>query len=175
MPVLVGVLNALNEAQEVTEQQEPELCYDVTVPECRQMGFTHTKFPNIFGHTTPEEMSQDMTSLTGLILSGCSDDLLPLICAAYLPTCDPDTGDVINACKETCRRISKDCKDAMKELSIGRLDIFTCRNYPSKKDGKCVEGKYLKDNKVQLWRGRAAEASKPLTIFKGHFGGYFSK
>ncbi|XP_030850491.1 uncharacterized protein LOC115917869 [Strongylocentrotus purpuratus] len=133
------VLDALNEAQEVTEQQEPELCYDVTVPECRQMGFTHTKFPNIFGHTTPEEMAQDMTSLTGLILSGCSDDLLPLICAAYLPKCDSETGDVTKPCKETCRRISKDCKDAMKELSIGRLDIFTCRNYPSKKDGECVE------------------------------------
>ncbi|XP_041470653.1 uncharacterized protein LOC121420173 isoform X1 [Lytechinus variegatus] len=134
------VLDAANEIEETEEPQEPPTCHDVTVPECYQLGFTHTSFPNIFGHTTPEQMMQDMTSLTQLIISGCSEDLLPLICGAYLPKCDPVTGENITPCKETCRRISKECKDAMKELSIGRVDLFSCRYYQSKKqDGVCVE------------------------------------
>ena len=133
------------EVLETVALQEPEpeapLCQEVTVPECRQLGFTHTSFPNLFGHTTPAEMAQDMQALSKLVVSQCSDDVLPLICAAYLPKCDPATGLVTEPCKETCRRVFKDCKDSMKELNVGKLDLFACRNYESKKTvGACVEG-----------------------------------
>ncbi|XP_072166525.1 uncharacterized protein [Diadema setosum] len=118
---------------------DPNACVPVDIALCQAHGFTHTKFPNVFGHTGPNDAVADISALTSLIGSQCSNDIIPFVCGAYMPKCNPVTNEAIKPCKETCRRISKECKDTIKELSLGRLDLFSCRNYASKKEpGACV-------------------------------------
>ena len=46
---------------------------------------------------------------------GCSTNFRLFVCSMYLPKYDPETGDTVGPCKETCNRAKSRCKSVMRD------------------------------------------------------------
>ncbi|XP_054759961.2 uncharacterized protein LOC129266143 [Lytechinus pictus] len=118
-----------------------ELCQQSEVDACRRLGFRNISLSDIFGLFVPQSGIADAVDhLMPLVDTGCSRDLLALICGAYHPPCDHENGERMPPCRDTCRKIiNQKCKGQMKRLGFRSEEVLQCRNYPSKRqERRCL-------------------------------------
>ena len=126
--------------------EDRELCQQNEVDVCRRLGFRNISMSNIFSWTAAQvEIAEEVQRLMPLVDTGCSRGLLALICGAYLPACDYQTGERMPPCKDTCRKIiNQKCKGQMKRMGFKSEEVFGCRNYPSRREEKrCLTGEFI--------------------------------
>ncbi|KAK3094629.1 hypothetical protein FSP39_004215 [Pinctada imbricata] len=110
-------------------------CEEIMVPMCRGLvGYTHTKLPNKFNHTTQTEVYSALEKFWPVMDSPCSGNFRLLACGTYLPKCTTNRRGVditMEPCKVTCMRAKGNCKQTITDLSINPKwpDEFKCRNY----------------------------------------------
>ncbi|XP_071500360.1 uncharacterized protein [Diadema antillarum] len=115
-------------------------CVENPVEVCRRIGFTSISLSRLFdAGASLDEIDATIQRLLPAVESGCSEDILPLICGAYLPLCDPETEERRAPCKDACRGImSRQCKGFLRELGFRTEPAFSCADYPSKRRENCL-------------------------------------
>jgi hypothetical protein len=62
-----------------------EIFHTLTVPMCKDIGYTMTQFPNSLGHTRQHEAGLEAHQFYPLVKINCSEHLKEFICALYFP------------------------------------------------------------------------------------------
>ena len=65
-------------------------CEPLTVELCMGLGYSKTKFPNLSGMMTQQEVNQEMEIYKPIIGSTCSKNLRLVLCSYYAPMCEDD-------------------------------------------------------------------------------------
>jgi hypothetical protein len=89
-----------------------------TVPLCANLGYPNTTFPNMRGHTTPEEANEELAHFLALVDTGCSNAIVHLLCAIYAPMCIQKYLEqrlVFPPCKNLCEYVRDGCADTLLE------------------------------------------------------------
>ncbi|XP_069034604.1 atrial natriuretic peptide-converting enzyme-like [Embiotoca jacksoni] len=111
-------------------------CQTITVPLCKGLPYTETLLPNVLGHKTQEEASQNIQPFSTLMTMECSSHLKPFLCSVHTPKCV--SGRAQPPCRTLCERARSDCQTVMSSLGFRwpealRCDAFTtesCEDVP---------------------------------------------
>nr|XP_011412422.2 uncharacterized protein C56G2.4 [Crassostrea gigas] len=68
-----------------------------------------TRFPNALGHSDYTASDGEFHQFLNLIDSSCSPSLLPFLCSAFYPKCDPLTSTVLPPCATECVKSLSQC------------------------------------------------------------------
>ncbi|XP_067653914.1 uncharacterized protein [Haliotis asinina] len=116
-------------------------CELIQVPMCRGMiGYSHTRLPNQFGHTTQLQVYRALEYMWPFMDIGCSVDFRTTACGYHLPKCTPGESELQLPCKETCNRARR-CNVRMRQLQSQWPSEFKCRTLTSHRQGRCVPPK----------------------------------
>lgn len=68
-----------------------------------------TRFPNALGHSDYTASDGEFHQFLNLIDSSCSPSLLPFLCSAFYPKCEPLTNTVLPPCATECVKSLSQC------------------------------------------------------------------
>ena len=83
-------------------------CELIIVDMCKgEMGYNFTGGPNFLNQDsyTQQDSLLLLRTFQPLILNGCSKQLKPFLCAAYVPMCDPQVKQLIGPCRSVCENV----------------------------------------------------------------------
>lgn len=86
------------------------------IPLCAELGYVNTTFPNLRGHTTPEEANEELSHFSALIYTGCSNAIVHLLCSIYAPVCIQEFVYLkyrYPPCKSLCEYVKNGCADTL--------------------------------------------------------------
>lgn len=86
------------------------------VPLCADLDYVNTTFPNLRGHTTPEEANEELAHFLALIHTGCSNAIVHLLCSIYAPVCLQEFVEqrlTYPPCKHLCEYVRDGCADIL--------------------------------------------------------------
>ena len=142
---IIAITEATTENEMTRNPGSDELsCVSVeTVPLCANLGYVNTTFPNLRGHTSPDEANEELSHFLALISTGCSNALVYLLCSIYAPMCIQKYNFKYPPCKHLCEFVRDGCADTLL-LDFGyswppgpHLD---CQNYDTVQDNKLCFG-----------------------------------
>ena len=109
--VVISVSRAIAENSLLRNNENQVTCVSAeSVPLCAELGYVNTTFPNLRGHTTPEEANKELAHFSALIYTGCSNAIVHLLCSIYAPVCIQEYPDFIYPpCKNLCEYVKNDC------------------------------------------------------------------
>lgn len=115
------------------------------------MPYTVGQFPNLLNHQTQHEAKAaiDASKIVRLLKSGCSPDILTLLCSVLAPPCN-ETQTPVLPCKGLCKRAMKGCRDQLKKLGITLNSAMRCRSLPKQGVSKCFSGSWPKNTPGEL-------------------------
>lgn len=82
-------------------------CEPITVDMCKGNGYNHTGGPNFLNEEffNQQDLALQLGTFSPLIKTGCSRQLLPFLCTAYIPMCSPMVENVIGPCRPVCENV----------------------------------------------------------------------
>ncbi|XP_076438332.1 uncharacterized protein LOC143277417 [Babylonia areolata] len=108
-------------------------CEEIQVPMCKGLvGYTHTRLPNRFNHTSQLHVYRVLEHLWAQIDTGCSNNLRLLACSLYLPRCN-GRGPAREPCRKTCKVTQRACGRRLEALGYSWPEQFDCRQLPKKR------------------------------------------
>ena len=109
-------------------------CEPITVPMCKDIGYTMTQFPNSLGHTSQVEAGMEAHQFYPLVEINCSEHLKDFICALYVPKCDPNevSTDLVLPTRQLCQKARDGCQSLMNMYGFYWPDKMKCENFPGK-------------------------------------------
>ncbi|XP_030199268.1 secreted frizzled-related protein 3 [Gadus morhua] len=114
-------------------------CEPVRIPLCGSMPWNMTKMPNHLHHSTQANAVLAIEQFEGLLGTGCSPDLLFLLCAMYAPICTIDfQHEPIKPCKAVCERAKSGCEPVMKLYNHSWPESLSCSELPLYDRGVCI-------------------------------------
>ncbi|KAJ8301875.1 hypothetical protein KUTeg_020862 [Tegillarca granosa] len=155
-------------------------CQEIFVPMCRgQIGYTHTKLPNRYGHTTQGQVYRTLARWWRHMDSGCSENLRLTACGLYLPKCSESADSEELPCKETCVWARKFCKAKFEENN-GTFPVqeLRCRGLRKKKKGACIRPAKRRRNRgqrTQICRRNNVDMCQGLTFNRGTLPNFFNQ
>jgi hypothetical protein len=95
-------------------------CEPLTIPMCKDIGYTMAMFPNVLGHTKQEDASLEIHQFFPLLKMKCSPRLQELLCAFYAPKCDPEDPDalVFLPSRQLCEEVQKGCESSLLKYGL---------------------------------------------------------
>ncbi|CAB3984165.1 Fz1 [Paramuricea clavata] len=129
-------------------------CEPLKIKICQKLNYNKTVFPNFAGHRSQWEANQYISSFVPLLNSGCSPDLLHLICSYYAPVCT-SYRIMVHPCRSLCKRVRDDCTPTIIKL-YGKADWpkeLDCKKFPRRKNAVC------------FGRPRTRKSAKSLNFF----------
>ncbi|RUS83066.1 hypothetical protein EGW08_009152 [Elysia chlorotica] len=118
-----------------------EQCEPIEIPRCRAMPYNMTQMPNLVHHNTQQNARLVFQRFEELIDRRCSDVLLFLLCAIYVPICPVSLlqRDPIPPCRDVCERAKQGCEPVMNAYNVSWSDaFFDCSRLPWYERGVCV-------------------------------------
>ncbi|XP_067456533.1 uncharacterized protein [Thunnus thynnus] len=103
----------------------PPTCQTITVPLCKDLPYTETILPNIFGHRTQEEAGVKAQVFSSLVKVECSPHLKAFVCSVYTPQCV--SGKARPPCRTLCEQARSGCESLM--TNFGMEWPFKCETY----------------------------------------------
>jgi hypothetical protein len=114
-------------------------CEPITVPMCKDIGYTMTQFPNSLGHTSQVEAGMEAHQFYPLVEINCSEHLKDFICALYVPKCDPNevSTDLVLPTRQLCQKARDGCQSLMNMYGLNAIHkhlmqmsvVFNCFPY----------------------------------------------
>ncbi|XP_043201708.1 uncharacterized protein LOC122370286 isoform X3 [Amphibalanus amphitrite] len=83
-------------------------CEKMKVPFCSNMPYDELRLPNLYGHTTQEEVNRALEPLQQMQTSGCFGHYSFLLCTALAPPCMADV-ERPAPCRRVCERARDRC------------------------------------------------------------------
>ena len=86
-------------------------CIPLRNDKCSQElgSYNFTTFPNVLGLSDYTSANLEFQKFQTLIESSCSPSLLPFLCSAYFPKCDPQMTSVLPPCATECVKSMAEC------------------------------------------------------------------
>ncbi|KAL8574740.1 hypothetical protein ACOMHN_023944 [Nucella lapillus] len=108
-------------------------CVEIQVPMCKGLvGYTHTRLPNKFNHTSQLEVYRVLEHMWAQIDTGCSQNFRLLTCSLYLPRC-VGRGVAKGPCRKTCKVTQRVCEPRLEALGYSWPEQFDCKSLPKKR------------------------------------------
>lgn len=105
----------------------PPSCEPITVPLCSDLTYTQTLMPNFLGHRSQEEAGLEVHSFFPLVKVGCSPQLKPFICSAYVPDCV--AGQARPPCRRLCEQARSGCESLMNKFGFMWPESLSCEKF----------------------------------------------
>ena len=118
-----------------------EQCEPIEIPRCRAMPYNMTQMPNLVHHNTQQNARLVFQRFEELLDRRCSDVLLFLLCAIYVPICPVSLLQraAIPPCRDVCERAKQGCEPVMNRYNVSWTDaFFDCSRLPWYERGVCV-------------------------------------
>ena len=115
-------------------------CEVLTIPMCRNVGYTSASFPNYFKHRTQSEASLEIHQFFPLVKAGCSANLTDFLCKVYAPPCNAGKTPLV-PCRELCESARGGCEGVMKKFGFAWPDHLRCDRFPLQSTNQCLAGK----------------------------------
>ncbi|KAK7481898.1 hypothetical protein BaRGS_00026924 [Batillaria attramentaria] len=114
-------------------------CEPIAIPRCRAMPYNMTRMPNLLHHSTQENARLAFDQFHVLLDQGCSDVLLFLLCAMYVPICTVAfQPEPIPPCRDVCERARAGCEPLMNAYNVSWPEALSCSRLPRYERGVCV-------------------------------------
>ncbi|KAK7098558.1 hypothetical protein V1264_002824 [Littorina saxatilis] len=114
-------------------------CEPIDIPRCRSMPYNMTRMPNLLHHSTQENSRLSFDQFHMLLDQNCSDVLLFLLCAMYVPICTVAfQPDPIPPCRGVCERARAGCEPLMNVYNVSWPEALSCAKLPRYERGVCV-------------------------------------
>lgn len=114
------------------------------VPLCANLGYINTTFPNLRGHTTPEEANEELAHFLALIYTGCSNAIVHFLCSIYAPVCLQEYSTLTYPpCKHLCEYVRDGCAETLMQVfsySWPPGPHLDCHNYDSVEENQLCFG-----------------------------------
>ena len=127
-------------------------CEPLPFKACKNLGYSHTKFPNILKHKTSYNALTELTTLLSKLQLKCSPNLIPFVCHLFFPPC-PLPQIPAPPCRSLCKSVVEDCYVMGVKDSWSRY--VSCEHFPRVDDKKEC---FLGDKKV---------AARRTTVIRG--------
>ncbi|XP_062618436.1 frizzled-6-like [Saccostrea cucullata] len=116
-------------------------CEEVMVPMCRGLvGYTHTRLPNRFGHTTQVQVYRAIERYWPFMDSDCHKNFRLTVCGTFLPKCMPGSNTTELPCRETCFSAKRGCSKKLKQGgSKWPNKQLKCNRFRRKRQGSCLK------------------------------------
>ena len=115
-------------------------CEKLTIPMCKNIGYTSASFPSYLTHTKQDEAALEVHQFFLLVQSGCSPKLKAFLCSAYAPPCKADKTYLL-PCRELCQSAKSGCEGLMKRLGFSWPQHLNCDKLPLESTKQCFNGK----------------------------------
>ena len=119
-------------------------CEVLTIPMCKNLGYSTTFMPNRFDHKTQQDAALEIDKFSPFVEAGCSPMLQFFVCSLYAPACDKDNvnGKELLPCRSVCENAMAGCLILMKDYGIELpWNMESCDLWPKKSDDKtCLSG-----------------------------------
>ena len=111
-------------------------CEPITIPMCRDIGYTMTQFPNYMGHQRQDDAGLEIHQFSPLVTVQCSEHLKDFLCAVYVPKCDPaDIGEgLVLPLRKLCRMSRRGCAPLMNRFGFHWPRTLACYRFPADSD-----------------------------------------
>ncbi|XP_022110343.1 uncharacterized protein LOC110989936 [Acanthaster planci] len=126
---------SVNVTDDTHSVEDVPLCEDITLPLCRDIGYTKTSMPNILGHQTQDEAGLEVHQFFPLVKVQCSPFLKTLLCAVYTPQCTDGEKRPLLPCRELCAQARDGCEELMNDFGFAWPQSLACENFPSFSEG----------------------------------------
>lgn len=123
-------------------------CEPINVPMCQQiLGYNVTASPNLVGHETQSEASDQLKTFQPLLQYGCSRRLLFFLCSTYVPMCTEKVHQLIGPCRPLCESVRSKCEPVLNQFGFPWLPILNCTRFPPRNDANnmCMDGPEVDD------------------------------
>jgi hypothetical protein len=127
-------------------------CEKIAVPECANLGYSRTKFPNPFTNISTQAETNNLTSSLPILaqLNCTTGNVMPFLCSVYVPVCQPNRRSAVPPCREFCKESLGSCTALAASYGIQWPSPLDCSNYPTKSGGKlCISKLKARKNKKE--------------------------
>lgn len=108
-------------------------CETIEVPMCKGLvGYTRTKLPNRFNHTTQLQIYRVLEHMWTRIDRGCSQNFRLLACSFYLPKCAGGRRPAQEPCAATCTHTKRVCEARLHQDHYTWPEQLDCDVLPKK-------------------------------------------
>ena len=98
---------------------------------CKDIGYTSMRLPNLLGHDTLEEVTQQARVWVALSAIGCHKYTQLFLCSLFTPVClERD----IFPCQSLCESVKDACLKRMKTYGFPWPDMLRCEQFPKDND-----------------------------------------
>ena len=149
--VLLLASSMPSEARRKFNRGRKNVCEKIAVPECANLGYKWTKFPNPFTKISSQAETNNLTRFLPVLaqLNCTENSAMPMrfLCSVYVPACIAGSEKpVIPPCREFCQSSVGSCPALAAEHGTQWPSTLDCSNYPSKGDGvKCINSQRFRN------------------------------
>ncbi|XP_075220339.1 atrial natriuretic peptide-converting enzyme [Lycorma delicatula] len=122
--------------QITTTSSPPRSCSLVKLPFCKNanLGYNMTSYPNLLGHKSLQEVSDDVIAFRELVDAECSRIALDFLCRVLQPACqksllDESRFEIVLPCRAFCHEFWMGCGSRLPQRFQDKLDCFNFPEY----------------------------------------------
>lgn len=134
-------------------------CEKLAIPECANLGYQRTRFPNPLTNITTQEETRNLTRYLSILdqLNCTKSNAMPFLCSVYVPVCS-EKRPVSLPCREFCEKAVGYCPALAASYGVQWPAALLCSRYPSEKgDGKCLKKLRYKTKGVKGKKGKHSQ------------------
>ncbi|XP_062865204.1 secreted frizzled-related protein 2 [Trichomycterus rosablanca] len=97
---------------------------------CRGIEYERMRLPNLLGHETLSEVTQQAAAWVPLVQKRCHADTRRFLCALFAPVCLEDVHEPIRPCRALCEGVKSACAPVMAAFGFPWPDMLECARFP---------------------------------------------
>ena len=98
---------------------------------CQGIGYNQMRLPNLLGHDTMREVTQQAANWNSLLRINCHSDTQLFLCSLFSPVC---LDRPIYPCRNLCEAVKEGCEGRMLHYGFPWPDILDCEQFPLNTD-----------------------------------------
>ncbi|XP_077994407.1 roundabout homolog 2-like [Glandiceps talaboti] len=122
------------------KKDRKDKCEQITVPACLQthLPYNNTRLPNLFGHSSQDEVNEGLNEYMPLMKASCSPYISYFLCSAFLPECPRKKKmKTPQPCKELCIKAKEGCEGVLDDVfGDGWPADLDCDQFPRQSESK---------------------------------------
>ena len=115
-------------------------CENITIVDCKNIGYNKTIMPNLLNHIKQAEAELDFRQFLPLIKYNCSPELQHFLCFVYAPVCTI-LDRPLPPCRSICQGSRDACEDLGKKFGFQWPEYLNCNKFPQSPAEELCMGK----------------------------------
>lgn len=101
---------------------------------CRGIEYQSMRLPNLLGHETVQEVTEQASTWIPLVQKQCHPDTRKFLCSLFAPVCIDDLDEIIQPCHSLCEEVKESCAPVMSAFGFPWPDMLDCSRFPKDND-----------------------------------------